>query len=162
MKRLLALLISCSCIQAKSIVTDDLVDKFAIIESNYNYEAVGDKGKAFGAWQMHKFAVIEGYSYLTKDVKSKSSRDSGIKEAINNWKSYAKHPFLSKEIATSYMQILENQMLKEGVKPTPIKLYMAWNMGFTGARSHRFNYESYSLDNKRTSILRRANQILSR
>jgi hypothetical protein len=53
------MLIGCTCLEAKSIVTDDLIDKFAIIESNYNYEAVGDKGKALGAWQMHKQAVEE-------------------------------------------------------------------------------------------------------
>ena len=157
MKRLLALLISCSCLQAKSIVTDDLIDKFAMIESNYNHTAIGDGGKALGAWQMHKAAVYESVNTLYRKTGN-NFFDCGI-----TWnKETMFDPLKSRMIAKAYMLILEEQMNKLGHKPTPISLYMAWNLGFSGARSHRFNYESYSLDNKRASILRRANQILSR
>lgn len=157
MKRLLALLISCSCLQAKSIVTDDLIDKFAMIESNYNHTAIGDGGKALGAWQMHKAAVYESVNTLYRKTGNNFS-DCGI-----TWnKETMFDPLKSRMIARAYMTILEDQMNKLGHKPTPISLYMAWNLGFSGARSHRFNYESYSLDNKRVAILRRANQILSR
>ena len=157
MKRLLALLIGCSCLNAKSIVTDELVDKFAIIESNYNHEAVGDGGKALGAWQMHKAAVYESVNTLYRKTGNNFS-DCGItwnKETMFN-------PSHSRMIAKAYMLILEEQMIKCGQTPTPISLYMAWNMGFSGARQHRFNYESWGLDSKRASILRRANYILSR
>jgi len=157
MKRLLALLISCSCLQAKSIVTDDLVDKFAMVESNHNHLAVGDGGKALGAWQMHKDAVDESLNNLYR----KTGND--FHSIGMGWNKVTMFdPLKSRMIAKAYMLTLEEQMNKLGHKPTPISLYMAWNLGFTGARSHRFNYESYSLDNKRTSILRRANQILSR
>lgn len=157
MKRLLALLIGCTCLEAKSIVTDDLIDKFAMIESNYNYEAVGDKGKALGAWQMHKDAVDESLNSLYRKTGN-DFRPMGM-----GWNKNTMFDSLkSRMIARAYMVILEDQMNKLGHKPTPISLYMAWNMGFTGARSHRFNYESYYLDSKRASILRRANQILSR
>lgn len=157
MKRLLALLISCSCIQAKSIVTDDLVDKFAMVESNYNHLAIGDGGKALGAWQMHKNAVDESLNSLYRKTGN-DFRPMGM-----GWnKNTMFDPLKSRMIARAYMVILEEQMNKLGHKPTPISLYMAWNLGFTGARSKNFNYQSYYLDNKRASILRRANQILSR
>lgn len=157
MKRLLALLIGCTCLEAKSIVTDDLLDKFAMIESNYNHNAVGDGGKALGAWQMHKAAVCESINTLYRKTGNNFA-EVGItwnKETMFN-------PLHSRMIAKAYMLILEEQMIKCGQTPTPIKLYMAWNMGFTGARHHRFNYESWGLDSKRASILRRANHILSR
>ena len=128
-----------------------------MVESNYNHLAIGDSGKALGAWQMHKDAVDESLSSLYRKTGS-DFRPIGM-----GWnKETMFDPLQSRMIARAYMTILEDQMNKLGHKPTPISLYMAWNLGFSGARSHRFNYESYSLDNKRTSILRRANQILSR
>jgi hypothetical protein len=157
MKRLLALLIGCSCLNAKSIVTDELVDKFAIIESNYNHEAVGDGGKALGAWQMHKAAVYESVNRLYRNTGNNFS-DCGMtwnKETLFD-------PLKSRMIAKAYMLILEEQMHKLKVEVTPIKLYMAWNMGFSGARSNGFSITSFWLDSKRVSILRRANYILSR
>lgn len=156
MKRLLALLIGCTCCEAKSIVTDDLVDKFAVIESNYNFNAVGDNGKALGAWQMHKSAFQESLNSIHRRTGSDWSE-------VWTWdKKTLSYPNISRFIAKEYMLILEKQMLKMGYKPTPISLYMAWNMGFSGAKSHDFKYDSYDLDSKRVSILRRANQILSR
>lgn len=157
MKRLLALLIGCTCLEAKSIVTDDLIDKFAMIESNYNHNAVGDGGKALGAWQMHKNAVDESLSTLYRKTGN-DMRSLGM-----GWnKGTMFDPLQSRMIAKAYMLILEEQMIKLKVQPTPIKLYMAWNMGFTGARSKCFNYNSLWLDSKRASILKRANHILSR
>jgi hypothetical protein len=64
MKRLLALLLSYASVEAKSVVTEDYLDRVAMVESNYNYEAVGDKGKAIGAWQMHEDAFREACIYL--------------------------------------------------------------------------------------------------
>jgi hypothetical protein len=66
MKRLLALLLGCASVEAKSIVTEDFLDKVAMIESNYNYEAVGDKGKALGAWQMHEASWRESCQSLSR------------------------------------------------------------------------------------------------
>jgi len=157
MKRLFALLIGCSCLKAKSIVTDDLVDKFAMVESNYNHFAIGDKGKALGAWQMHNDAVNESLSTLYRKTGN-DFRPIGM-----GWnKNTMFDPLKSRMIAKAYMLILEEQMNKLGHKPTPISLYMAWNLGFSGARSYRFNLDCPYIDAKRVSILRRANQILSR
>lgn len=159
MKRLLALLIGCTCLEAKSIVTDDLIDKFAIIESNYNYEAVGDKGKALGAWQMHKQAVEESvvsiYRRTGTDLRGR------YYDFTYNMK-FMKDPTVSRMLAKEYMLILEKQFVRLKVEVTPAKLYMAWNMGFAGAKEYNFNVHSIALDSKRASILKRANHILSR
>lgn len=159
MKRLLALLIGCTCCEAKSIVTDDLIDKFAMIESNYNYEAVGDKGKALGAWQMHKEAVDEAVTNLYR--RTGTDLRGRYFDFTYSMK-FMKDPVVSRMLAKEYMCILEKQLIKLGVKPTPASLYMSWNLGFTGAKHYNFNPESVALEGKRASILKRANYILSR
>lgn len=159
MKRLLALLLAYASAEAKSIVTEDFLDKVAMIESNYNYDAVGDKGKAIGAWQMHEASWRESCQrYARKDCAGFSPWDDMAK----NHKKCATDPYVSRLVAKMYLQILESQMNNSKIKVTPITLYMAYNMGFQGAYNKDFNYKSFWLDNKRKSILARANQILSR
>jgi hypothetical protein len=159
MKRLLALLLSYASIEAKSIVTDDYLDKVAMVESNYNYDAVGDKGKAIGAWQMHEDSWRESCQrYARKDCAGFIPWDDFAK----NHKKFATDPVVSRLVAKMYLQILETQINNSKIKVTPISLYMAYNMGFQGAYKKSFDHKSYWLDNKRKSILARANQILSR
>lgn len=159
MKRLLALLLAYTSVEAKSIVTDDYLDKVAMIESNFNYDAVGDKGKALGAWQMHESSWREACQrYARMDAAGFTPWD----DFSNNHKKFAKDPAVSRLVAKMYLQILETQMNKSNIKVTPIALYMAYNMGFQGAYNKAFNYKSFWLDSKRQSILARANQILSR
>jgi hypothetical protein len=140
-----------------SIVTQDLIDKFAMIESNYNYDAVGDKGKALGAWQMHREAVEESF----KSIYRRTGHD--YTKCWGSWdKKTLCQPIVSKMLAKEYMCILEKQFITLGIEVTPIKLYMAWNLGFSGARHFGFDVNSVMLDGKRASILKRANYILSR
>lgn len=159
MNRLLALLLAYTSVEAKSIVTDDLLDKVAIIESNYNYDAVGDKGKAIGAWQMHEASWRESCQYLDRQ---NYACVFSWEEVSDNHKKFAKDPDISRLISRTYLQILEKQMLKAKIKVTPIGLYMAYNMGFRGAYNKNFSHTYVWLDSKRRSILARANQILSR
>ena len=159
MERLLALLLAYTSVEAKSIVTDDLLDKVAIIESNYNYDAVGDKGKAIGAWQMHEASWRESCQFLDRQ---NYACVFSWEEISDNHKKFAKDPDISRLISRTYLQILERQMLKAKIKVTPIGLYMAYNMGFRGAYNKNFSHTYVWLDSKRRSILARANQILSR
>lgn len=159
MKRLFALLLGCAFVEAKSIVTEDFVDLVAVIESNYNYEAVGDKGKAIGAWQMHEASWRESCQYLDRN---NYACVYAWEEVSDNHKIFAKDPDISRLISRTYLQILEKQMVKAKIKVTPIGLYMAYNMGFRGAYNNNFSHTYPWLDTKRKSILARANQILSR
>lgn len=159
MKRLFALLLAYASAEAKSIVTEDYLDKVAMIESNYNYDAVGDKGKAIGAWQMHEASWRESCQRL---ARMDGARFTPWDDFTNNHKKFAKDPDVSRLVAKMYLQILETQMLKSKIKVTPIALYMAYNMGFHGAWQKNFNHQSFWLDSKRKSILARANHILSR
>lgn len=159
MNRLLVFLLGSVSVEAKSIVTEDYLDRVAMVESNYNYEAVGDKGKAIGAWQMHEASWRESCQYLErKNYAFIISWD----EVADNRKKFAKDPDISRLVSRTYLQILEKQMLNAKIKVTPIGLYMAYNMGFRGAYNKNFNPSYVWLDSKRRSILARANQIISR
>lgn len=158
MKRLLALLLGIASAEAKSIVTEDFIDRIAMIESNYNYNAVGDSGKAVGAWQMHQPAWREACVYLAHNGIARGE----WLDFADNHKKFAKDPMVSRLACKAYFEILEKQMLRLKVKVTPIALYMAYNMGFQGAYDKSFDHKSFWLDSKRKSILARANHILSR
>jgi hypothetical protein len=159
MKRLFAFLLSYASVEAKSIITEDYLDRVAMVESNFNYEAVGDKGKAIGAWQMHEDSWRESCQRLArKDCAGFSPWD----DISKNHKKFATDPLVSRLVAKMYLQILETQMNNSKIKVTPISLYMAYNMGFQGAYNKDFNFKSFYLDGKRKGILARANHILSR
>ena len=158
MKRLLALLIGCNCLEAKSIVTEDFIDRVAMIESNYNYNAVGGSGKALGAWQMHDGSWRESCIYMAHNGSCRSA----WLDFADNHKKFAKDPDVSRLACKAYFTLLERQMQRHKVKVTPIALYMAYNMGFQGASSKSFDHRSFWLDSKRKSILARANTILTR
>jgi hypothetical protein len=54
----------------------------------------------------------------------------------------------------------EERMIRNKIKPTEFKLYMAYNMGFHGASQHGFNInQTWGV---RRAILVRAQTILSR
>ena len=161
MKKLFALLLGCASIKAKpieSIVTDDFLDRVAMIESNFNYEAVGDKGKAVGAYQMHEAAWREACVRLAHNT---SCREHWL-GFMDKHKTLAKDVIISRMVCKAYFEILENQMRRNETPVTPISLYMVYNMGYNGAYNYRFRYDHLGLDNRRRSILARANYILSR
>lgn len=158
MNKLIALLLGCISVEAKSIITEEFIDKVAVIESNFNYEAVGDKGKAIGAWQMHEPAWREACVYAAHNGICRSA----WLDFAEHHKKFARDPQVSRLACKAYFEILENQMRRMKIKVTPIALYMAYNMGFQGAYSKSFDHQSFWLDNKRKSILARANHILSR
>lgn len=166
MKRLLALLLGCSVASAKpaEIISEKFLDSVAMIESNFNPNAVGDKGKALGAYQLHESAWIdackwmeindngtfkEGYSWMTGHI-------------TDQWKTRAKDPVISRIVAKNYFLMLHYRFQKRGIKPTDIQLYMAYNMGFGGASTAKFDPASSKLSDARMCILKRANVILSR
>jgi hypothetical protein len=154
MKSILSFLLACGSCQAKSIVTEDLVHKVAIIESNVNPDAVGDGGKSLGAFQIGREAWADAVAYCR--VK-KSTHDLVLSA---DWKAYAKDFEMSQWAATLILQMHEERMLKNRIKPTPLKLYMAYNMGYNSAAQFKFNINATW--GFRKAILTRASIILSK
>ena len=133
----------------------------SIIESNFDFEARGDNGAGLGAWQLHKSAWDDACEYAKhKDMSFYSwNHWDSLK---GDYKRLAFDPDVSRIIARNYLRLLEERMTKNGIKPTATKLYMAYNMGYSGAAMYDFSHTALGLDKKRRSILARANYILSR
>lgn len=147
MKKLLALIGLCSFAEAKEIINDKFLDSVAMIESNFNYDAVGDKGKARGAYQMHKGAWADAEKRL---------------ELKYDWKTFSTDSFISRMYCREYFKILYFQFLNKYHKtPTNIELYMAYNMGFNGADEYAFIPNNLALPEKNLRILNKAKYIFA-
>lgn len=154
MKRLLSFLIACSTCQAKSIVTEDFVNKVGIIESNLKTDAVGDDGDSLGAFQISRRAWADAVAYST--INS-NPHDYTLP---TDWKGHAHDFEMSHRAATLILKMHEERMRKNRIKPTEFKLYMAYNMGYYGAAQHGFDInQTWGF---RRAILTRAKVILSR
>lgn len=154
MKSILSFLLACASCQAKSIVTEDLVHRVAVIESNVNPDAVGDNGDSLGAFQIGREAWADAVAY--------SRINHGPHDYIlpADWKGHAKDYEMSHRAATFILKMHEERMLKNRIKPTPFKLYMAYNMGYHGASQHGFDIkQTWGL---RRAILLRASHILAK
>jgi hypothetical protein len=96
----------------------NLADAVAVAESNNNPQAVGDSGKARGAYQMWKVAW---------DQTNKVRRTEGMKQYP--W-SYAHDAYVSKQYAIDYLRwcarVLEAKL---GRKPVYWEIYAAYARG---------------------------------
>lgn len=154
MKRILSFLLAFSTCHAKSIVTEDFVNKVGIIESNLKTDAVGDDGESLGAFQIGRRAWADAVAYSTINA---GPHDYTLPI---DWKGYAKDFEMSHRAATFILKMHEERMIKNNVKPTHFKLYMAYNMGYYGASQHGFDInQTWGF---RRAILTRAKIILSR
>jgi hypothetical protein len=166
MKHLLSLLALCSFASAKTseIISEKFLDSVAMIESGFNPKAVGDKGKALGAYQLHEDAWIDACKWMEVNDNGtfQESYSWLVGHLTDQWKVRAKDPVLSRLVAKNYFLLLHYRFQKRGIKPTDIQLYMAYNMGFGGAAKADFNINSPRLDDARHCILKRASIILSR
>ena len=154
MKRLLSLLLACSACQAKSIVTEDLVHRVGIIESNLKPDAVGDDGDSLGAFQIRRRAWADAVTYSRLVA---GPHDCTLPE---DWKGHAHDFEMSQKAATLILKMHEERMVKNRIKPTAFKLYMAYNMGYHGAFQHGFDINQTL--GFRKAILTRARIILSK
>jgi hypothetical protein len=154
MKHLLSFLLAAVSCEAKSIVTDDLVHKVGIIESNLNEDAIGDGGKSRGAFQIGQRAWADAVAY---SICHGGPHDPGLPV---DWKEYSMNYDIAHHAAELILRMHEDRMIRNKIKPTPIKLYMAYNMGYHMASSFGFNMNVTS--GKRRAILLRAYNILSK
>jgi hypothetical protein len=131
-----------------SLVTEDFLDRVAIIESNYNHLAVGDNGSARGAYQMHEAAWTDAMSSLKQDWP---------------WRQDAFHAEKSRAACRAYFLIIEKRMVKDGYVPTKERLYMCYNIGYHDAVYwYKLNPKHNRIPAIRQAILRRAKFYLQR
>jgi len=113
MKYLLLLILTSTAIAAPA----KLLDAIEKIESGGKADAVGDKGKAIGAYQIHKIMVrevnrISGKNYTYKDRYDKKKSREMCNIFLDNSKKYIKK--------------------KKGSAPTLVELSRTWNGSYKG------------------------------
>jgi hypothetical protein len=97
--------------------TERMIIALAIVESGNNPAAIGDQGKATGAWQMWESARIDARRY-------RPSAKTDI------------------ELAGAYLDLLESRLITTLKRPPSLQeLYAAYNLGFTGFRRRGFNLD---------------------
>lgn len=151
-----------SVVESKaSVITEDLLDRVAIIESNMNFDAVGDKGKSLGAYQLSETCWTDALKWAEFNA-SNDTHEWSIETLKGHWKTYAKDPTFSRFVCSSYFKLLEHRFNKKGIKPTKLQLYMAYNMGFTRAELFKFNPSSPNLPEAIYYRMRKVNIIFSK
>ena len=107
---------------ATSLVTTDFVNRVAQVESNHNYKAVGDNGRAHGAWQMWEISWRDTNNYLER---------KGIPSI--SW-SRRHEPVTQRQMAIYFLLLQEQRLLNHAriAHPTEEQLYLTFSMGFQG------------------------------
>jgi hypothetical protein len=124
---LIAFLLSANYVYA----FDDLAIASAIslVETADDYTAIGDNGKARGAYQMHRSAWIDGCTQLMREGMQVFSYDEWKFQEVQD------------TVALALLRSLRGRLISKGIKdPTPEQLALCWNMGFTAASRIGFDH----------------------
>ena len=127
-------------------INGKLIHAVAMVESNNNHRAVGDQGKANGAFQMWKPAWQDCSKWLKKNGFKTTPYEKGVND-----------PTISHQYCKVYLSILNGQLRRAiGREPNAAELYAAYNLGFTGFKRRGFDIS------KTPSITQRAAVKLNR
>lgn len=116
-----------SLIEISSPENVKIAEAIAFTESLGNYRAVGDGGRAYGAYQMHKVAWDDANEFRRKHKLSpfpwSNRRYKGAQDIM----------------CLSYIELIKHRFKKEhGRFPLPKETYMAYTMGYEGAKECEF------------------------
>lgn len=127
-------------------INGKLINAVAMVESNNNHRAVGDQGKANGAFQMWKAAWQDCSKWLKRNGFKTTTYEKGVND-----------PTISHQYCKIYLSILNSQLRRSiGREPSAAELYAAYNLGFTGFKRRGFDIS------KTPSITQRAAVKLNR
>lgn len=105
-----------------------LVEAVGQVESGMNHFAVGDSGKALGAWQLHEAAWIDGNRQLKKEGQKMYPRGD-----YGNAKG-------SRAVASAYLRLCGARLREAGIRnPSPQQYYLCFSMGFQAFREAGFD-----------------------
>jgi len=109
---------------------DDVAVLAAIgqVETGMDYNAIGDNGKARGAYQLHRSAWIDGCTQLMREGK--------LAYLYDDWK----YPTNQDTVALALLRSIRGRLASKGITdPSAEQLALCWNMGFTAAS--RINFD---------------------
>jgi len=102
----------------------------ALVESGNNPKALGDNGKAAGAWQMHEAAILDANEWLAKNAMPVQRRED------------FKNIEVQRMLAYAYFHLCRERMLEAGHKPDFGDIYLCFAMGFQGYKECSFSKEA--------------------
>ena len=106
-----------------------LIHAVAMVESNNNHRAVGDQGKANGAFQMWKPAWTDCSRWLKKNGFKTTSYEKGVND-----------PNVSHQYCKIYLSLLNSQLRRSlGREPSAAEVYAAFNLGHAGFKRRGFD-----------------------
>lgn len=112
-----------------SVVTDEFLDKVAMIESSGGKFLVGDRGRSLGAFQMSKAAWKDATAFRKRHGKTIYRYEDGVMEME-----------ICRSYAASYLQLLEERLKRlMGRQPSAEHVYAAYNWGLSNLKKVRFD-----------------------
>jgi hypothetical protein len=110
---------------------DDVAIASAIaqVETGEDYTAIGDRGKAVGAYQLHRSAWIDGCTQLMREGKPAYSYDQWNNAETQD------------TVALALLRSLRGRLAVRGITdPTPEQIALCWNMGYAAASRIGFDH----------------------
>ena len=102
----------------------------AQVESGMDHMAIGDNGRALGAWQMHKAAWTDGNLQLKKEGRNQYPREDYYK------------PKEGLAVALAYLRLCGIRMRAAGLSnPSPQQYYLCFSMGFQAFKEAGFDQD---------------------
>jgi len=137
----------------------DFLPRLAAIESSGNPNAVGDKGKSLGMYQISNDAWRDGTDWVRLNIPDYLCiyLDDHLGK---NYKKECMDADKSKWIATFYLMYLADRMQKNKHPVNMKSLYMAYNCGYSKAQSFNFDMTHFAISDKRRAIFIRAATII--
>jgi len=110
-------------------INGKLLAAVAFVESNGNHRAVGDQGKANGAFQLHRPAWTDAGKWLKANGYKTTTYTKGVND-----------PSVAAIYARTYLAMIHGQLAKRMKRePTAGELYAAYNMGVGGFARRGFD-----------------------
>lgn len=111
---------------AVAMPSEPFVDAVARTESNFKHEAIGDHGKAIGAWQVWDSAWQTANDFRVLNHQTRINRQTAT-------------PNQHREIARWLLAWHMKRLSEFGVAATPQHIYLSYSMGFAGFKAIGFN-----------------------
>ena len=125
-------------------INGQLIHAVAMVESNNNHRAVGDQGKANGAFQMWNPAWADCSASLKKNGFKTTPYEKGVNA-----------PNISHQYCKIYLALLHSQLRRKLDRdPTAADLYCAYNLGLRG-----FERRGFKLGNTPETTQRAVNKL---
>lgn len=128
------------------------LDSLAWAESRNDPTALGDfdrlgQPQARGAYQMHLGAWIDC--------------QTAFGGRLGAWDTLAHCPATSRAAAAAYLGQIEARLRRDRLTPTPTRLWLAWSLGYSGAKRIGFN-PAYAPATKRRGLARLLDHLAGR